>query len=504
MKIESLRLVGLRSFQDTGRLELSQTCNIFVGPNNAGKSSILRGVLHWQGQGFGPADCREGERQIYLETTFSEFNPQQHVAQQGGLQPRFRAVRIFEGTYSHDDSELQVLQFPDDRPVFHSRRPHHLVVPFLARRKAPAFDQSVNLNAYVQVTGTYSNLYSLIDEVATAGHPDHERFKSALDEIVGLRVTTRASDNGKEAGIYLSKQKFVTLERMGDGVTEMVALIAALCVEEGKVFLLEEPESNLHPRALKGLLRMVREAQCKNQFLVATHSNVVLRELGADDTTKIFRVHRKDPDVRIPSSVVELRGESEARTELLRELGYEFADFGLHDAWLFLEESSAERVIRDVLVPRFVPNLRGRLRTFAAGGVTNVEPSVSEFRRLITFVHLQPVYDGSMWVRVDGDDSGSRVVQDLEAKFPTLKAGRVAAFSQPDFELYYPQVFEDTVRSILAMPRNEARRSAKTALLQQVLEWTQENEQAALQAWEVSAAEVINLLREIEARLSTA
>jgi hypothetical protein len=316
-------------------------------------------------------------------------------------------------------------------------------------------------------------------------------------------VTTRASDNGKEAGIYLSKRKFVTLERMGDGVTEMVALIAALCVEEDKVFLLEEPESNLHPRALKALLGMVREAQAKNQFLVATHSNIVLRELGADNTTKIFRVHRSDPDVRVPSSVDEVTDTPEVRTELLRELGYEFADFGLHDAWLFLEESSAERVIRDVLMPNFVPSLAGRLRTFAAGGVTNVEPSVSEFRRLVIFVHLQPVYDGSLWVRVDGDDSGRTVVQDLKARFSSLKEGRVAAFSQPDFELYYPQDFHDSVRSTLAMPPSEARRSAKAALLQQVLDWTGDRGDLALQAWAASAAEVIAILREIEACLST-
>ena len=438
MKIESIELVGVRSFQDSGRLQLSENCNIFVGLNNAGKSTILRGILHWQGQGFSAIDRRQGQAPSYLEATFRDLD-RSHPVAIGGMQERTRLVRVFDGSYVNDDQNIHYVIINNDSPAFQTRRPNHLIAPFLARRKAMSFNQAINTETHAQVDGTFSNLYSLIDEVATSGHPDHERFKSALDEIVGLKVTTRASQNGKEAGIYLGRRDFVTLDRMGDGVTEMVGLIAALCVEENKIFLLEEPETNLHPRALKALLGMVREAQRTNQFVVATHSNIVIRELGSTDGARIFRVYREGSGVMDPSKVDELRQDDPvARLEVLRELGYEFGDLGLHDAWLFLEESSAERVIRDVLIPSFAPALKNRLRTFSAGGVTNVEPSVSEFRRLIAFVHLQPVYEGLMWVRVDGDSSGSKVIRNLKEKYPRLDA---ESFSRADFELYYPAQF---------------------------------------------------------------
>jgi hypothetical protein len=61
------------------------------------------------------------------------------------------------------------------------------------------------------------------------------------------------------------------------------------------------------------------------------------------------------------------------------------------------------------------------LRTYSAKGVTNVAPSLAEFQRLIVFIHLQPVYDGRLWVRVDGDEPGKEVIAGLREKFLVMK-----------------------------------------------------------------------------------
>src|SRR5262249_34518160 len=159
----------------------------------------------------------------------------------------------------------------------------------------------------------------------------------------------------KEAGFYLDRDTFVTLDRMGDGIAEMVALIVELCLEEGKIFVLEEPELNLHPSGLKSLLSMVRKASIKNQFVIATHSNIVVRELGSDDNARVFRVYRESDNQLSPSIVEEVPKEPSAHLQLLRELGYDFADLGFYEGWLFLEESSAEQIINKVLIPKFAP-----------------------------------------------------------------------------------------------------------------------------------------------------
>jgi hypothetical protein len=341
-------------------------------------------------------------------------------------------------------------------------------------------------------------LYSQIDLVATAGHPRHDQFQRALKQIIGLPITTKATQHGKEAGFYLGEDNFASFDRMGDGVTEMVALIVAMCLERNKIFIIEEPETNLHPGGLKALLEMIRSASEQNQFVVSTHSNIVVRELGFDPATRVFRVWRDGEDYQESSQVGEVPRTPSAHIALLRELGYEFGDLGLHAGWLFLEESSAETVINKILIPGFAPKLMGRLRTFAAGGAGNVEPSVAEFQRLITFVHLEPAYEGRLWIRADGDAAGVAAAAAIRNKFWYLTDETCCCFTKSDFELYYFSCFNDRVSTVLQTKEKAARRAQKEQLLMDVLQWTKENGTLAAESWEESASEPIEALQAIE------
>jgi hypothetical protein len=308
MHVERLRIAGIRCFEDTGDISLSPRCNVFTGQNNAGKSTILKAFLALQGSIFSvPADARRGTPFCFTEFVFRDFPTDLGVRIGRVSQSNLYLRRIYRpappnipsGTFHHHDIQ-------DDQPFFVPTRPSHVFIPFLARRKTQSFDQSVNSQTQQSVTGNLSNLFSRIDLVATAGHPRHEDFKQAVNDVIGIPITTRASANGKEAGFYLDEDTFVTLDRMGDGVSEMVALLVELSLEKGRIFLLEEPETNLHPKGLKALLGMIRKASERNQFIIATHSNIVVRELGSDDNTKVFNVYREDNDVQKPSHIEEV------------------------------------------------------------------------------------------------------------------------------------------------------------------------------------------------------
>ncbi len=498
MHIQSIRLVGIRCFEDTRHIALSSRCNIFVGQNNTGKSTLLRGVLVAQGFPFGGADVRQTSTSSFAEMFVTGISPTAQLNQRpGGSWENLQVVRLLKGNGPEAPGHFPQVGVSDPG-IFPASHPNNTLVPFLARRKAPQFDHNVTLGHQQQLSGTFSNLYSRIDLVATAGHPRHTEFQNAVREIVGLPITTRASTAGKEAGFYLDDNDFVTLDRMGDGVTEMVALIVELCLARNKIFVLEEPETNLHPKGLKALLSMVRASSTDNQFIIATHSNIVVRELAFDAATKVFRVYRDDQDPRSPSGVEEVPKTPAAHTAVLRELGYEFTDLGLHDGWLFLEESSAERIIRDILIPKFAPALEGRLRTYSAGGASNVEPSIAEFQRLVTFIHLQPAYEGRLWVRVDDDAPGRAAVSALRTKFPYLTDQTCATFGRPAFEHYYPSHFAARIEDVLNITDKRARRVAKVQLLDEVVAWTKTKGQAATDAWETSAAEPIAVLRAIQ------
>ena len=380
-------------------------------------------------------------------------------------------------------------------PIFNQVRPFHQIVPFLSRRKAPGYSYTVNSSVQNEVSGTLNNLSARVDLLATSGHFDHEAFKSAVLDIVGLPITTTSHPGGKQAGFFFDRETFIPIERMGEGVSEMVGLIVELCTERDRVFIIEEPEANLHPEALKALLNLVRTAAEHNQIIIATHSNVVLRELG--DKAKLFRVYNDSTDVRAPSHVQEVGTDLISRSELLAELGYTFADYNLYEAWLFLEEASAERVIRDILIPQFIPKLQGRVRTFSSAGVNNMDRSLDDFTRLITFTHLEPVYQGKIWIMLDGDPAGLDTLEKIKKRFNGAFDNHALCFSEEQFERFYPSIFQEKVTNALSISDKQSRNAAKRDLLFEVLKWSADNTAQAKAAWAVSAAGPIQHLQKL-------
>ncbi len=116
---------------------------------------------------------------------------------------------------------------------------------------------------------------------------------------------------------------------------------------------------------------------------------------------------------------------------------------------------------------------------------------------LITFVHLQPAYEGRIWVRADGDDAGTKVINRMRETFPNMDECALSAFAKSQFEYYYPEQFQSKVEETLAVNDKNEKRKAKAALLNEVLDWTTDNKEDAKQAWNVSAGEVIEFLRKI-------
>ena len=77
MRVNSLQVKNFRSFQDSGVIDLD-SINVLVGANNAGKSSILRGLYHVQeGLGVILDDVRVGSNSAYIELSISDARAQE-------------------------------------------------------------------------------------------------------------------------------------------------------------------------------------------------------------------------------------------------------------------------------------------------------------------------------------------------------------------------------------------------------------------------------------------
>lgn len=501
MQVTSLRIKNFKSFVDSSDLSLSKI-NVFVGANNAGKSAILRALHQLQmGSGVTMKDVRlrtqESHTEINIVNVDSPAWPQiQHL---GLVTAQIRMITQ-DRSAGNTAFDLHANSTSYSASQLPSKEPNHFIVPYLSKRKAYNYQEDIRDDYVKSITTDPSYLSAKLSRVSNQYHPSFKKYDEACRAILGLGVTNISSPNGQLPGVYTPTGETLEITQLGEGVASVVHFLANLCISEGKLFLIEEPENDLHPEALKALLDLIVQSSSSNQFVISTHSNIVVKHLCATPDSLLYEVRLKQ-DTELPESeVIRVPDSPSDRMALLAKMGYALSDFELWDGWLILEESSAERIIRDFLIPLFTPTLT-RVRTISSAGVGNTRKMFDELNRLFLFTHLSPIYRDASWVLVDGDEAGLNAVAELETKYPTHGREKFRNLSKTDFECYYPEEFQSEVEQILAIANSESKRKAKAELLGKVLNWLHDDRERAKLSLQKSAREVIQILVEIEKNL---
>lgn len=500
MRVNSIQLEQFRSFESSGPIPLAQI-NVLIGPNNSGKSSILRALhLIQNGCGAMPPEVRVGSQSSNVTFELSEISGIPHWVGDIGsgvfqvqITSSDREAGNVKFSLSNSNSNYGIAQLPNTDPF-------HFVVPYLSKRKVGAYQEDVRLQYAAQITNDMSFLAAKLSKVGNPEFPDYEYYRKACKEILGFVVTAVPSANGQRPGAYLPNRQTLPLDQMGEGVSNIVLLLVSLALSQDKLFLIEEPENDLHPNALKALLDLIVQSSKSNQFVVSTHSNIVVRHLASAENSLLYNITTEPGTMPPKATITEVAPTVEARLEVLRELGYSFSDFDLWDGWLVLEEASAERIIRDYLIPWFTPKL-SRIRTLSAGGQTQVEATFEDFNRLVRFTHLEEAYRNAAWVRVDGDENGSKIVEKLQKDYSTWNPDNFGTYKSAQFENYYPEIFKDRVDQVLGIKNKQEKRDAKKQLLDDVRVWLDEDKARGKEALKLSAKEIIEDLRIIEKQL---
>lgn len=131
-----------------------------------------------------------------------------------------------------------------------------------------------------------SNLPWVIEElrkqpVAFRGWLDHVR--TALEDIDDISTIERPEDRHKYLVVRYRNGAVVPSWLVSDGTLRLLALtIPAYLPTMTGVFLVEEPENGIHPRAIETVLQSLRSIY-SGQVLIATHSPVALNMLEASD-----------------------------------------------------------------------------------------------------------------------------------------------------------------------------------------------------------------------------
>jgi hypothetical protein len=393
-------------------------------------------------------------------------------------------------------------EIPFPRPTFQQQRPNNFLYTYLSRRKPNALNATITLANAQTLEEAIQHLPSKIDFIRDSRHATI--FNYICQQALGFTVTCQQSTEGKQPGLVLSDDSLIPINKMGEGVVNLLSFLVHLTAASKNLFIIEEIENDLHPTALKSLLDFIILKSRDNQFIISTHSNIVVRHLGSAPNTRLFSVQMKlAEDTKIPTSTCQqLSDTAEERLELLESLGYEPYDFGFCKGYLILEESSAESLIKNFLIPFLVPRLQGKLKTIAAQSVDDVKARLSDLMRLFVYVHITPQFKDKAWVAVDGGTHGQRVISGLKADFKSWPEQRFRCFSEENIERYYPKQFEERVNQVLLLSNGRDKRAQKKALIMDVLQWAMEDVERAKVTFQDSAAEILAFLREIDTALN--
>ena len=182
---------------------------------------------------------------------------------------------------------------------FSTEQPHnfmwgsiaHKIYRFSSERRI----QAISPHSSVDLASNSENLAFCINHLQSTNSSLFEKLNQLLNRVFPTIHWVAAPPNGSgqfELKVHSSLpiqnrgDLAVPINRVGTGIGNALAMLyVALTAQTQRFILLEEPNSFLHPRALRELLAILAEEGGKHQFFITTHSSDVLRTVNASTVT---------------------------------------------------------------------------------------------------------------------------------------------------------------------------------------------------------------------------
>lgn len=277
-----------------------------VGPNDSGKSTLLRAI---QFLGSLVQVMRQPDRLAWLEPLLKPGSTFLCSSSLNEPAWRFRGSHPagFEGELVDQipsrDIRIGVLQLIQERTPGLSQAIDGCRVlrldPDELRESSELLSEQEPLD-FLNPRGR--GLPAVYDAVQSR---DNDRFVELQKEVVGLFPAVKGfrlrnvTTHRKAFGVTLADGLEVGAEQMSEGLLYFLAFAILPHLRPNALLLVEEPENGLHPSRIADVVRVLRKISERTQVVIATHSPLVVNELGSDEVSIVTRTPEQGTQVKL-------------------------------------------------------------------------------------------------------------------------------------------------------------------------------------------------------------
>ena len=327
----------------------------FVGPNDSGKSTLLRGVRtvvqlagdkfqkddgEWQP--FDPGISGAQLPGLHLGLRWGELS---YDVSRGADRDDFAwqelasgAGKVVDGVrpaWSPDFGGFGVLRQGSDSP-FPTAREHFArgarllrLDPDALREPSSLIARSDRVRLHDEHGRGLAGVYDVILNQHLEGYVAIREEVRRLFPSIKTFGLENVSDSEKEIRVQLTSGEWIPAKFMSEGLLYYLAFAAIKYLDPACVLLIEEPENGLHPARISEVMRILRDLSATTQVVLATHSPLVINEMSPEEVTVVTRNPDEGTKVTLMKDTANFKKRSSVYA--LGELWLSFAD-GIEEA----------------------------------------------------------------------------------------------------------------------------------------------------------------------------
>ncbi len=404
MHLRSIEVRSYKSFEDSGRAELSPGMTVVVGRNSAGKSALLEQMTLSQANAPHRTPRTvpsRGDEPPPTRVAFELVCTGQDLDRAAAARGSFATVNVERLAAMFGEGERVVIQTLEYEPVIYGFE-NPTMKWINIRRPDPAHitagpESGINNGLGTTIRNQFAEqiAFRFGSERYNVGHmnaapslgprlqpdcrnlPDvlHDQFtrrdhvksvfntqlRRVFPDIYG---TTALAHNGQiEIRVWpvpLETDRddlSIPLNQCGTGVGQVVSMLCALLFSTGpRTFLIDEPSSFLHPGAARATIEILREQmnEREHQVVIATHSPEVISDAKPDAVVRVERSEGRSTASTVPPA------SAREQRQLMLDLGVRLSSvFGV-DGILWVEGMTEQQCLTAIAEHSLAEKLRGR------------------------------------------------------------------------------------------------------------------------------------------------